>query len=86
MTESEETGAQVIAMLGGKDLNKDGIIVNLVICGNSRFYDYSWLEDELCWYVEFVYPDMIITAQRIISQKDGLTTKIYLGSIYRSMV
>ena len=46
MTESGETGAQVIAMLGGKDLNEDGIIVNLVICGNSRFYDYSWLEDE----------------------------------------
>ena len=61
MTESGETGAQVIAMLGGKDLNKDGIIVNLVICGNSRFYDYSWLEDELDkWVDEFVYPDMII--------------------------
>jgi len=41
MTGNEKTGAEIVAELAGKDLNKDGRVVNLVICGNSKFYDYS---------------------------------------------
>ena len=61
MADDGKTGAEVVAELAGKDLNRDGRIVNLVICGNSKFYDYSWLEDELDkWVDEYAYPDMII--------------------------
>jgi hypothetical protein len=61
MVGMNKTGAEVVAALAGKDLNKDGRIVNLVICGNSKFYDYSWLEDQLDQWVENnSYPDMII--------------------------
>ena len=61
MAKDGRTGAEVVAELGGKDLNRDGKIINLVICGNSKFYDYSWLENELDkWVEEFTYPDMII--------------------------
>ena len=56
-----KTGAQIVAELAGKDLNKDGRVVNLVICGNSKFYDYSWLDNELdSWVEQHSYPDMII--------------------------
>ena len=47
MVRVDKSGAEVVAELGGKDLNKDGKIINLVICGNSKFYDYSWLEEQL---------------------------------------
>ena len=61
MVEENKTGAQIVAELAGKDLNKDGRVVNLVICGNSKFYDYSWLENELDeWVEQHAYPDMII--------------------------
>ena len=61
MVRAEKSGAQIVAELGGKDLNKDGKIINLVICGNSKFYDYSWLENQLDNWVElYTYPDMII--------------------------
>ena len=61
MAEIDKTGAEVVAALAGKDLNKDGRVVNLVICGNSKFYDYSWLEDQLDEWVDGnSYPDMII--------------------------
>lgn len=61
MVRAEKSGAQIVAELGGKDLNRDGKIINLVICGNSKFYDYSWLENQLDNWVElYTYPDMII--------------------------
>ena len=61
MMDGNKTGAQIVAELAGKDLNKDGRVVNLVICGNSKFYDYSWLENELDeWVEQHAYPDMII--------------------------
>ena len=61
MVRTDKSGAQVVAELGGKDLNRDGKIINLVICGNSKFYDYSWLENQLDNWVELhTYPDMII--------------------------
>ena len=61
MMDENKTGAQIVAELAGKDLNKDGRVVNLVICGNSKFYDYSWLENELDeWVEQHSYPDLII--------------------------
>lgn len=61
MVRVDKSGAQVVAELGGRDLNRDGKIINLVICGNSKFYDYSWLENQLDNWVElYTYPDMII--------------------------
>lgn len=61
MMDENKTGAEIVAELGGKDLNRDGRVVNLVICGNSKFYDYSWLENELdLWVEQHAYPDMII--------------------------
>ena len=61
MVRADKSGAQVVAELGGRDLNRDGKIINLVICGNSKFYDYSWLENQLDNWVElYTYPDMII--------------------------
>ena len=61
MAGNEKTGAEIVAELAGKDLNKDGRVVNLVICGNSKFYDYSWLENQLdLWVEQHAYPDMII--------------------------
>ena len=61
MVENGETGAGTVAKLAGKDLNKDGRVINLVICGNSKFYDYSWLENQLdLWVEKQSYPDMII--------------------------
>ena len=61
MVRAEKSGAQIVAELGGKDLNRDGKIINLVICGNSKFYDFSWLENQLDNWVElYTYPDMII--------------------------
>jgi hypothetical protein len=61
MTQKPRTGAEALDQLAGKDLNRDGRIVNLVICGNSKFYDYAWLEDKLDDWVEAnTYPDLII--------------------------
>ena len=61
MTQKPRTGAEALDQLAGKDLNRDGRIVNLVICGNSKFYDYAWLEDKLDVWVEAnAYPDLII--------------------------
>ena len=55
------SGAGVLDAMAGKDLNKSGKIVNLVICGNSQYYDYSFIEDKLDeWVDEYEYPDLII--------------------------
>ncbi len=61
MTPTPQTGAEALDRLAGRDLNADGRIVNLVICGNSKFYNYSWLENAIDEWVEVnAYPDMII--------------------------
>ena len=47
--------------LAGKDLNKDGKIINLIVCGNSKFYDFSFFEDEMNMWCKYNgYPDVII--------------------------
>ncbi len=57
----DETGAQALDRLAGKDLNRSGKVVNLVICGSSRFYDYAVIEDAMDEWVESnEEPDMII--------------------------
>ena len=61
MSGSNTTGGEKVRTLAGKDLNKDGKVVNLVISGNSRFYDYEWLEDQLDqWIRWYDHPDLII--------------------------
>ena len=47
MTDNEQTGASTLEKLAGKDLNRDGKVINLVICGNSRYYNYEWIEEQL---------------------------------------
>ncbi len=55
-------GREKIIRLGGKDLNKDGRIINLVVVGSSRFYDYSVVEEALDeWVGQEANPDLIIT-------------------------
>jgi len=55
------TGQDVVERLGGRDLNKDGRIINLAIVGSSRFYDFSVFEEVLEKWIETnSYPDLII--------------------------
>jgi len=61
MSGAKATGSSVLQKLAGKDLNNDGRIINLVVCGNSKFYDYSFLETEIEQWVKYHgYPDVII--------------------------
>ena len=61
MCDDTNTGAATVQRLAGRDLNQDGRVVNLVICGNSRFYDYEWLEEQLEQWIKWnAYPDLII--------------------------
>tara|TARA_B100000767_G_C19761137_1_gene535216 strand:+ start:1018 stop:1551 length:534 start_codon:yes stop_codon:yes gene_type:complete len=61
MADDKNTGAATVDRLAGKDLNRDGRVINLVICGNSRFYNYEWLEDQLeQWIEKNAHPDLII--------------------------
>ena len=61
MTPTPNTGAEALDRLAGRDLNNDGRIVNLIICGNSKFYDYAWLENAIEDWVKYNgYPDLII--------------------------
>ena len=55
------TGEAKLLKLGAQDLNNDGRIINLVIAGSSRFYDYSIIEEILDQWIEIEgYPDLII--------------------------
>jgi len=59
---ANEAGSDVIGRLGGKDLNRDGRIINLVVVGSSRFYDYSIIEETMDeWAMNEANPDLIIT-------------------------
>ena len=61
MGTDDNTGAATVERLAGRDLNKSGKVVNLVICGNSRFYDFQWLEQQLDEWIElYEHPDLII--------------------------
>ena len=54
------TGAATVERLAGRDLNQDGKVINLVICGNSRFYNYEWIEDQLEQWIKWNdYPDSV---------------------------
>ena len=58
---AENDGAGTLQRLGGKDLNDDGRVINLVIVGYSLFYDYSVIEDALEDWVEMeAHPDLVI--------------------------
>ena len=58
---SGKTGTNELARLGGKDLNNDGQIINLVVVGSSRYYDYSVIEEILDQWIELEgYPDIVI--------------------------
>ena len=55
------TGEAKLLRLGAQDLNNDGRIINLMIAGSSRFYDYSIIEEILDQWIEIEgYPDLII--------------------------
>jgi hypothetical protein len=59
---ANEAGRDVIGRLGGKDLNQDGRIINLVVVGSSRFYDYSIIEEAMDeWTSVEAHPDLVIT-------------------------
>ena len=61
MAEEIDTGASTVEQLAGRDLNKNGMVINLAISGNSRFYDYDWLIDKLGnWISTNGTPDLII--------------------------
>lgn len=54
-------GTEVLGRLGGKDLNKDGRVVNLAIVGSSRFYDFSVVEEAIDDWAELeAHPDLVI--------------------------
>ena len=58
---SGHSGARDLERLGGKDLNQDGRVINLVIVGSSRFYDYSVIEESIeDWIESEAYPDVVI--------------------------
>ena len=58
---SGATSGGKLSRLAAQDINQDGRIINLVISGSSRFYDYSVIEDILDQWIEIEdYPDLII--------------------------
>ena len=58
---SETPGEAKLTRLGAQDLNDDGRVINLVIAGSSRFYDYSVIEEILDQWIEIEdYPDLIV--------------------------
>ena len=55
------TGSAAIRQFAGKDLNQNGKIINLVVSGNSRFYDSEWIEEQIeSWIGWNSEPDLII--------------------------
>ena len=58
---AEPTGQDVVERVGGLDINRDGVIINLAIVGSSRFYDFMVFEDAVeSWVGKNGYPDLII--------------------------
>ena len=61
MSESSTAHDDFLESIAGIDLNNDGKVVSLIICGNSKFYNYGWLEEQLEQWVKFNgYPDVVI--------------------------
>ncbi len=61
MSAQHTSGRSLLAKLAGKDLNNDGVVINLVVCGHSKFYDAEVVEHEIEMWVKYNgYPDVII--------------------------
>lgn len=61
MSETRTSGRELLETLAGKDLNNDGVVINLVVCGHSKFYDAEVVEHEIEMWVKYNgYPDVII--------------------------
>jgi hypothetical protein len=61
MSGSNSVQDEFLDSIDGVDLNADGKFVALIICGNSRFYNYGWIEEQLEQWVKFNgYPDVVI--------------------------
>lgn len=61
MSGSNSVQDEFLDSIDGVDLNEDGKFVALIICGNSRFYNYGWIEEQLEQWVKFNgYPDVVI--------------------------
>ena len=61
MGENGVQGSEIVQQLGGRDLNDDGVVINLAIVGSSRFYDFSEIEDRIeDWVEEHGWPDLIL--------------------------
>ena len=57
-----EPGIDIVGRLSGKDLNHDGRVINLVIVGSSRYYDFSVIEQAIeDWIEKEAHPDLVIT-------------------------
>ena len=57
----DSSGQDVFESLGKRDLNLDGLVINLAVVGSSRFYDFEIFEEEIeKWVDENGYPDLII--------------------------
>ena len=70
------SGAGVLDEMAGKDLNKSGKIINLVICGNSQYYDFSFIEDKLDEWVDEILPDMAEESNLTIHQTRAVTAYV----------
>ena len=56
-----DVGQNVVDLLGKRDLNLDGNVINLALVGSSRFYDYEVFEVLIeSWVDANGYPDLII--------------------------
>ena len=54
-------GQNVVDLLGKRDLNLDGNVINLAIVGSSRFYDYEIFENLIEDWVDVNgYTDLVI--------------------------
>ena len=79
-------GSEIVQQLGGRDLNDDGVVINLAIVGSSRFYDFSAIEDRIDdWVEENGWPDLILLGGA--SGVDywpsvGLITTIFLSRFF----
>jgi len=61
MSGASTSGRERLAELAGRDLNNDGVVINLVVCGHSKFYDAAFVEHELEMWIKYNgYPDVVI--------------------------
>ncbi|MDP6870017.1 MAG: hypothetical protein QGI21_04520 [Candidatus Poseidoniaceae archaeon] len=61
MGEGDSSGAETVERLGRRDLNNNGKVINLAISGNSRFYNFEWLNEKITsWISQNDKPDLLI--------------------------